>query len=158
MLTANTLHIISSCWHQCHKPHIETQHLHTGSSEQRCTEHAASRGNASVFGRCPVRISARTPTILTQVFHSFPQSLQSYLEVRHDHFRRHLFQFIIHCHSCIQRYIIWVNDSGVKKLQTKKQCKGIFDKNYIILNEFFVIWHTPLVMKSTYCWYKLNVS
>lgn len=58
--------------------------------------------------------SARTPTIVTNVFRGFPQSLQAYLQSGHDHFLLQHFQCTIHCHLTSGCYKVWVADGIVK--------------------------------------------
>jgi hypothetical protein len=51
-----------------------------------------------LFGKCSVRISARTPALITEHFHPFPQSLKENTVIvhrlRHNHFLQDPFQFI----------------------------------------------------------------
>jgi hypothetical protein len=44
---------------------------------QPCTAGVAATLYRLIFGRCWVRISAETPTVLAKVLHGFPQSLQA---------------------------------------------------------------------------------
>jgi hypothetical protein len=63
-----------------------------------------------VFRRCSVRISAKTPAILTEVSRGFPQSFRTNCGIvprlghGHDVFLPNTFQFVIH-HPVIRRYI-----------------------------------------------------
>jgi hypothetical protein len=49
-----------------------------------------------VFRRYSVRIPIGTPAILTEVFRSFPQSLQANSRIGHDYCLPNPFQFIVH--------------------------------------------------------------
>jgi hypothetical protein len=52
-----------------------------------------------VFGKCSVRISVGTPTILTEVFRDFPQLIRPNIGIApqlvHDHLLHNSFQFTI---------------------------------------------------------------
>jgi hypothetical protein len=55
-----------------------------------------------VFERCLIRIPARTPAILTEIFCCFPQCIQensvAIPYIRPNRFLPYPLQFIIHCH------------------------------------------------------------
>jgi hypothetical protein len=84
-------------------PHIQgisTEHTESSLEQQRFS---------LVFGRCPVRISARRPTILTAGFRWFPQYIQATAEIdlhlSHSRILSHPFRFIVNVRPVVLRYI-----------------------------------------------------
>lgn len=68
-----------------------------------------------LFGRCPVRISAETPAILTQVSRAISRSLQAnagkvYPQLDHPHFLPDPLELIIH--STIRRHVISILEAS----------------------------------------------
>jgi hypothetical protein len=88
-------------------------------SWKEASEQDGSSGNASVltFGRCDVRISGWTPTILiySVILLSLSRQIPGYdLKLGHDRFLPHPFRFIVYYDPIIRRYMVWVTDRVIK--------------------------------------------
>jgi hypothetical protein len=88
-----------------------------------------------VFGNWSVRISTGTPTILTDVFRGFPQSLQAnsgwVLLLGYDRFLPNPLQFIYH--PTIRRYVISILKASLNNPRKKRDRKH----NRYLLNRHF---------------------
>jgi hypothetical protein len=96
------------------------------------TEQAVLSGHASdlYFGRCLVLTPARTPIIVTEIFHVFSQPLLANTEILplsgYDHFLPQPFRIIIGHHQTIRRNIFWATSSVVKWRTTQTTLCGIW--------------------------------
>jgi hypothetical protein len=101
------------------------------------TDQARSGGNVyDFFGKCPVRISAGNPTILTEaismILHFNQLNASTHLKVCHDRFLLHTLKLIINSQTITRPYIAVslktasLNDQSLKRRAAKQKSREIY--------------------------------